>query len=401
MSQVSLPAWHPGAAPAEIVRALLRHLRAGTTDQLPAELRLDPALFTDPAIARAEIEGVFGSVPFVAAHSSEVPGPFRYITKRLPRNEAVILRVGDGTLRAYVNMCRHRGAQLLTDDAGTCRVFSCPYHGWSYDLEGHLKRITFAESFGRSPGGDLGLVSLPVEERHGFIWIIDQPGAAIDVAAWLGPEMDGILRGYRMDLLECYRSGTFDQPVNWKIMHDAFLDGYHIKFAHPASAGRVIHTNTYVVEDHGRHCRFASPRKSLDRWLDADPEPDEPMLGHVMITHFLGPNCTLLQLEDHFEILTFYPVSQDPGESRMEMKLLVPHRGDEVSEDEWSNKWDKNWRILEVVLTGEDFPILRSIQRAYAGASATPTLLGRNEVLNQVFHREIERLRSSWASGRS
>jgi phenylpropionate dioxygenase-like ring-hydroxylating dioxygenase large terminal subunit len=206
--------------------------------------------------------------------------------------------------------------------------------------------------------------------------------------------MDSILASYRMDELQCYRTASFDQPANWKILHDAFLDGYHIKFAHPASAGRVIHTNTYVVEDFGPHCRFASPRKSLDRWLDRDPDPGEPMLGHVMITHFVGPNCTLLQLEDHFQALTFYPVSADPAQSRMEMKLLVPrHEESEIDESAWRAKWDKNWHILQVVLTGEDFPILRSIQRAYASTCATPTLLGRNEVLNQIFHREVRRLR--------
>jgi hypothetical protein len=79
----------------------------------------------------------------------------------------------------------------------------------------------------------------------------------------------------------------------------------------------------------------------------------------------------------------------------MEMKLLVPRQEESgLDEQAWQSKWEKNWHILEVVLTGEDFPILRSIQRAYASASATPTLLGRNEVLNQIFHREVKRLRS-------
>lgn len=395
MSDTLATGWRPGIAPPEIVAGLLAHLRAGTTDLLPGQMRLDPAIFADPAVAAAELDGVFARVPFIAAHSSEVPEPYNYVTKRLPRNEALIVRLADRSIRIFVNMCRHRGSQLLAEPSGFCRVFSCPYHGWSYNLEGQIQRITFSESFGREPGEDLNLVSLPAEERHGFIWVVDSPGATIDVEAWLGPETDAILSSYGMEQLVCYRSGAFDQPANWKIMHDAFLDGYHIKFAHPATAGRQVHTNTYVVEDFGRHCRFASPRKSLDQWLGRDPGPDEPMLGHVMITHFLGPNCTLLQLEDNFQALTFYPISSDPGESRMEMKLLVPRVGDtDLDEDGWRAKWEKNWRILEVVLTGEDFPILRGIQKAYSGRSATPTLLGRNEVLNQIFHREVARLRS-------
>ena len=384
------------AAPPDMVLGLLRHLRAGTTDRCESIRRLDPAIFTDPDIARREVEGVFGTVPFIAAHSGEIPHAHDFVTKRLPRNEVVLVRRPDATVKAFVNACRHRGSMLEDQASGHCRVFSCPYHGWSYDLDGRLRSITYDESFGEIDKSELGLVELPTEERHGFVWVIDNPAGAIDVAAWLGSDTDEQLASYRLDELLCYRVGVFDEPANWKIMHDAFLDGYHIKFAHPNSAARVIHTNTYVVQDYGRHCRFSSPRKSLDRWLDHDPEPDEPMLGHVMMTHFLGPNCTLLQLEDNFQVLTFYPISDNPAESRMEMRLLVPER-EATAHDElaWTQKWDKNWHILQTVHTGEDFPILRNIQRAYASAAATPTILGRNEILNQAFHREIAGLRDA------
>jgi phenylpropionate dioxygenase-like ring-hydroxylating dioxygenase large terminal subunit len=204
-----------------------------------------------------------------------------------------------------------------------------------------------------------------------------------------------MLGSYGISDFVCFRSGTFEEPVNWKVMHDAFLDGYHIKFAHPQTAGRQIHTNTYVFEDFGRHCRFASARKSLDRWLTADPDANEPMAEHVILSHFIGPNCTLLQLGDNFQLLSFYPVSDRPDESRMEMRVLVPPiDATDLDESTWARKWEKNWLILEQVLLGEDFPVLRSVQRAYASESATPSVLGRNEVLNQAFHREIARLRS-------
>jgi phenylpropionate dioxygenase-like ring-hydroxylating dioxygenase large terminal subunit len=377
-----------------MVKALLRHVRNGTTDRCDHVRLLDPAVFTDPDIARREREGVFGRVPFIAAHRSQLPKPNDFITKRLPRNEAIIVRLGDGSVRAVVNMCRHRGATLETAPSGHCRVFSCAYHGWAYDLDGRLRNITYADSFGDVAIDELGLIQLPCEERHGFIWVIDDPNATIDVAAWLGPETDGFLASYGIAQLECYQAATFQEPVNWKIMHDAFLDGYHIKFAHPNSAGRVIHTNTYVVEDYERHARFISPRKSLDAWLDHDPGDDEPMVEHVMLTHFLSPNCTLLQLPDHFQVLTFYPISDNPAESHMEMRLLVPPQSrTELDKEAWARKWDKNWHILQTVLAGEDFPILRGIQRAYGNAVAPVAVLGRNELLNQAFHREVAHLR--------
>lgn len=396
MSDVTLEKPYTLTAPREMVLALLAHLRNGTTDQCADLMRLEPAVFTDPDVARRERAGVFGQVPFIAAHRSELPKPHDFITKRLPRNEAIIIRLGDGSVRTFVNMCRHRGATLVPDESGHCRVFSCAYHGWSYDLEGSLRNITYADSFGDVDIAQLGLIQLPCEERHGFVWVVDDPDATIDVSTYLGPEHDEFLSSYGIEGLECYQHGVFDEPANWKIMHDAFLDGYHIKFAHPNSAGKLIHSNTYVVEDYGSHARFISPRKSLDAWLDRDPDEDESMVEHVMLTHFIGPNTTLLQLPDNFQVLNFYPISDDPGQSRMEMRLLVPPRErTDLDEVAWRRKWDKNWHILQTVLAGEDFPILRGIQKAYASAAQSPTILGRNELLNQAFHREVAKLRDS------
>jgi phenylpropionate dioxygenase-like ring-hydroxylating dioxygenase large terminal subunit len=394
MTDTKLDQPYSCTAPHDMVQALVEHLRNGTTDLCDEVVMLEPAIFTDPDVARRERRGVFGRVPFIAAHRSELRDPHDFITKKLPNNEVIIVRLGDGSVRTFVNMCRHRGATLKMEASGHCRVFSCAYHGWAYDLDGSLRNITYADSFGDVDVDQLGLVQLPCEERHGFIWVVDNPAATIDVAAWLGPETDAFLASYGIEHLECYHSGTFEEPTNWKIMHDAFLDGYHIKFAHPNSAGRVIHTNTYVVEDYERHARFISPRKSLDAWLERDPGEDEEMVEHVMLTHFIGPNCTLLQLPDNFQVLTFYPISDDPFESRMEMRLLVPPRSQsDLDEEAWKAKWDKNWHILQQVLAGEDFPILRGIQKAYGNEVSTPTVLGRNEILNQAFHREIAHLR--------
>lgn len=404
MSEMLMRDRQPMQPPEELVAALLKHMRNGTTDLCDSTMQLDPSIFTDPEAHQLEIDGVFGTVPFIAAHSSEVPEPHSYITKRLARNEVVILRQPDGSLKTFVNLCRHRGATLLTEEQGHCRMFSCPYHGWSYNVDGKLRAVTYPDSFGEVDTDKLNLIELPTEERHGLIWVVDNHQASIDVAAWLGPEMDRILASYGLDKYHCFRARPFDEPVNWKILHDAFLDGYHIKYAHPQSAGKLIHTNIYTVEDFGHHARFGSPRKSLDAWLDRDPDlSTEWLLPHVMVTHFVGPNTTLLQLQDNFQILSFYPISDNPGEARMEMRVIVPTVEDSgLDEQTWTDKWEKNWHILQKVLAAEDFPILRGIQKAYTSRdrSHSPTLLGRNEVLNQAFHREVAKLRNAAAQRR-
>ena len=375
-----------------ILRAL-DHLRAGTTDECDSVVTFGPGEFTDPAVAARERELVFGRVPSIIAHTDELPRPKDFITLHMPRNRVLVVRQHDGGVKAFVNICRHRGALLEEQEKGRCRLFSCGYHRWSYDTDGTLRTITRDGTFGEIDRSAYRLVELPCEERHGFIWLVDDAGAGIDVAAWLGPEMDEILAGYRLDRLVAYKCEGFDEPANWKIMQDAFIDNYHIQYAHPNSAGKHVHTNVQVVEDFGRHARMCSPRKSIDRWIDEDPGGRD--LGrHVIDGHFLLPNSTLLrQPDDHYELLTFRPHPSDPGRCRMEMRLLVPSVEDSgLDPRRWAATWDKNWEILLTVLHREDFPLLRGSQAALASADAGGMVLGRNEVVNQVFHRELRKL---------
>jgi phenylpropionate dioxygenase-like ring-hydroxylating dioxygenase large terminal subunit len=376
------------------IRRALEHLRNGTTDEFDAVRPFGPEEFTDPETARRERDLVFGRFPSIVAHGSELPEPNDFITLRMPRNNIIVMRQPDRSVKAFVNLCRHRGALLEERDQGRCRLFSCGYHRWSYNPDGSLRAVTRDSTFGDIDRSRHGLIELPCEERHGFIWVVDQAGRGVDVAAWLGPEMDGILAGYQLGDLVAFRAEGFDEPVNWKIMQDAFLDGYHIQYAHPNTAARHIHTNVLALEDFGRHCRFISPRKSIDRWIDEDPG-DRSLARDVIETHFLLPNSTLLRQPDHFQLLTFRPHPAEPGRSRMEMRLLVPAvQVSGMDEESWTRLWQKNWKILLAVLHEEDFPLLRGSQRGLESADAGGMLLGRNEVANQVFHRELRKLTS-------
>ena len=374
------------------IRRALDHLKNDTTDQFEKVEFFNAVEFTDPDLAQRERDLIFGRVPTIIAHSSEIANTYDFKTVQMPRNKVIISRQRDGGVKALVNLCRHRGALLEEDPCGKRRLFSCPYHRWSYDIDGTLRTITRDNTVGEVDRSELGLVELPCEERHGFIWIIDQAGVDIDVAAWLGPEMDAILAGYGLEQLGCIREEAFNEPVNWKIMQDAFLDGYHIQYAHPNTAAKHIHTNVMAFEDFERHCRFVAPRKTIDRWLEEDPD-GQSLVEYVTETHFLGPNTTLLKQPDHFQLLTFRPHHESPTHSVMEMRLLVPSpEAVGITEERWTRLWDKNWEILLAVLHAEDFPVLRASQTGMASRNAGQMLLGRNEVANQLFRRLLKRL---------
>ena len=376
----------------ERIRRLLELLREEATDQADSVRPFVATEFTDPALARRERDQIFGQVPSIVAHSSELANPNDFVTLQMPRNRIIVVRQKDGSVKSFVNACRHRGAQLEERPAGRCRLFSCGYHRWSYDLDGKLRTVTYDETFGDIDRTQFGLVELPTQERHGFIWVVDSHAASIDVESWLGPEMDAALASYGLDKLVSFRHETFDEPANWKIMQDAFLDGYHIKYAHPNTAGKIIHTNILAVEDYGRHARFLSARKTLDRWLEEDTA-GQSLVKDVTESHFVGPNSTLLKLPDHFELLTFRPHPTDPGRSAMQMRMIVPTVADfGRPEADWEKRWEKNWQILIDVLYSEDFPLLRASQLALQNADIGGMVIGRNEVVNQIFHRETWRL---------
>lgn len=374
-----------------ILRAL-ELLRNATTDKFADIVGFEPVEFTDPVLAKEERDYIFGTVPSIVAHSSELARPNDFMTVQMPRNNIIVVRQKDGSVKSFVNLCRHRGALLEDREKGRCRIFSCPYHRWSYDPDGSLRAITRDSTFGDVDRKEHGLVEIPTQERHGLIWVVDNAHATIDVADWLGPEMDGILSEYNLEELVCFRAAGFDEPTNWKIMQDAFLDGYHIQYAHPNTAGKIIHTNVMAFEDFGRHCRFIAPRKSIDRFLEEDPG-DRPLDKYVTETHFLLPNSTLLRQPDHFQLLTFRPHPTDPTKSRMEQRLFVPKVEDSgMDADHWERLWNKNWEILLAVLHNEDFPLLRDSQRGMGSADGGEMLLGRNEVANQVFRRETRKM---------
>ncbi|WP_040801081.1 aromatic ring-hydroxylating oxygenase subunit alpha [Nocardia higoensis] len=381
-----------GAPREERIRRALTHLRNDTTDEFEDITWFTPEEFTDPGIAKRERDLIFGRSPSIVAHGSEIPRAGDFFTLQMPRNNIIVVRQRDGGVKAMVNLCRHRGALVEKEEKGRCRLFSCPYHRWSYDIDGTLRTITRDNTFGEPERETLGLIELPTEERHGFIWVVDDADATIDVASWLGPEMDAIMSTYDLESKVCVKAEGFDEPVNWKIMQDAFLDGYHIQYAHPNTAAKHIHTNVMAFEDFGKHCRFIAPRKSIDRWIEEDPG-DRSLANDVTETHFLLPNSTLLRQPDHFQLLTFRPHPTDPQRCRMEMRLIVPSIEDSgMTEERWTRLWGKNWQILLDVLHAEDFPLLRDSQRGMTSASAGRMVLGRNEVANQVFRRETQKL---------
>jgi phenylpropionate dioxygenase-like ring-hydroxylating dioxygenase large terminal subunit len=381
----------PTGGKAELARRLFANIARNGTDLADGIMEIDVEEYRDAELARRERREVFGRVPIVAAHGSELPAVNDFRRVQLPNNEALLVRQADGSVRAFVNVCRHRGARLAGEDCGGKKLFTCIYHGWSYRPDGSLAHVSFPETFGDLDRSGYGLIELPCQLRHGLVWVTDRVGAVCDPRDWLGAELDDTFTEYGLDRYRCFRLGSFDEEINWKVLMDAFLDNYHIATTHANSVGPYFYSNVQIVDGIGRHCRAISPRRSIDKILH-EPVESAPIERHVTIGYSMMPNLVLLRQPDHFQLLSFLPHPSGPARSRMEIRMIVPEASDRTSDtDEIAARWEKNWTILMNVLRDEDMALNRDLQVALGSADGPHRLLiGRNEVVNQRFHRWLD-----------
>ena len=187
------------------------------------------------ALLELEKDHVFKSYWQIACHVSDIPDKGSFRTFDLCAERAIVLRDQDGEVRAFHNICRHRGSRLVAQDEGVCpSALICPFHGWVYNLDGTLRGAARPESFPPLDKHDFGLRPIEMEIWHGFIFVRFQPGPQPSVAQLMAPfELDAA--DYRMaDHVPTDGIWTEETPVNWKSIRDVDNEGYHVAMAHPA-----------------------------------------------------------------------------------------------------------------------------------------------------------------------
>ncbi|WP_298557033.1 aromatic ring-hydroxylating oxygenase subunit alpha [Streptomyces luteogriseus] len=212
-----------------------------TTTGLPESLiaTLPGDHYTDPEIFRLEQEHIFESMWFCAARSSELAKPGAFRTVDVGRESVLLTRSRGGSVRAFFNVCRHRGAKLCTQESGEVkRAFQCPYHAWTYDLDGKLvaaPNLTKMPDIGRT---EYGLASVAVREWLGYVWVClaENPpsfeeSVIADVVARLG-DVESVER-YDVESLEVGRRIVYDVKANWKLIIENFMECYHCATIHP------------------------------------------------------------------------------------------------------------------------------------------------------------------------
>ncbi len=261
---------------------------------------LAPRLYTDPSLLDAEQELIFERTWQLAGHVSALPGPGSYITAQAGTQPVLVVRDGDGALRAYRNVCRHRGSRLLSG-SGQCKAaIRCRYHGWTYKLSGELIGAPEALAFGdRLDKPSLGLHHARVEEMSGLVFVNLDPDAT-PLADLVG-DLPARLERYRIPSLAPFSPSDGSQPANWKVVVDNYLEGYHIPIAHPGLM-RLLDYRRYETEVHDHYVWFEAPLReqpSSNRLERLYAQFVRPMPGlsdedrHVWRYAFIYPNTTI------------------------------------------------------------------------------------------------------------
>lgn len=356
----------------QIIETILKHTEDGTTDMQPKMMRNPVSTYTDPDILAREMEILFRKFPVILGHSEQLPEPASYFTNDEFGVPMLITRNNDGQVKAFMNVCRHRGARLADEGCGKAKTFSCPYHKWTYDLNGNLRGLPHASGFGDIDKKALGLVELPAFERFGLIWV--RPSASdddLDIDAWLAP-MAEQLGGLGLENHTIFKAWSLDREMNWHLALEGFQESYHFCGAHEHTACSAYLDNQSSWLDKYPHVRHSVPLPKIVELKDVAPE-DWQHRPYFMTQNYLFP-CNFMQvMTDHVYIHTIIPT----GVSSCIFKcmMLIPEA---PKTEKAQGYWEKNYDVIRTVF-GEDFEIGENIQKGLNSGANTEFLFGRYE----------------------
>ena len=339
----------------------------------------DPSAYTSPERAARERDVLFRHHPIVAGFSSQIPNPGDYLTDDLAPVPILVVRNTAGELRAFINICRHRGAKLASGCGHTAKLFSCPYHAWSYDIDGRLVAIPDDYGFEGLERASSGLVALPVAEKYGLIFVTPTPSGndTIDIDAMLSGLGDDI-GSYGIGAMAHQETRVVRRRMNWKLMSDTFWEAYHIKVLHAQNVAPLFVKNLAMFDAFGRNTRYIGVRKSIEKLRDL-PEEKWDLIPHTTILMNLFPNTILVMQSDHAEIYRIFPAGAHVGESVATVSILAP---------EPSPKWSRTMDLLLGVVD-QDFTLGEGIQQNFESGAQRKVTYGRYENALEHFHRSI------------
>src|SRR5450432_2929358 len=265
------------------------------------------AWYTDERIAELERETVFSRSWQMVGRAEQVSAPGQYITAEVAGEPVLVVRGQDGQLRGFFNVCRHHAAAVMTEPCGTAQRLQCPYHGWTYGLDGSLKGVPDFEGVENFDRTQNGLVPLSVDVWEKFVFVHLDPNPT-PLAEHLG-DMVGQFKPLHLDQLHFAGRREFTIDCNWKVFVDNYLDGgYHVPYLHKG-LNSILNYANYTITNGARFCLQSSP---------IDAAGGEVMTASVRqgqaLYYWLYPNFMLNWYEGYLDTNLVLPLGIDKCE---------------------------------------------------------------------------------------
>jgi phenylpropionate dioxygenase-like ring-hydroxylating dioxygenase large terminal subunit len=348
-------------------------------------------LYYDPEFFEAEKAAFLRAAPQVVCHESEISQPGDWRTIEYLGESVIVIRGDDGEIRAFSNVCRHRGSRLVDGTGGCAKVLTCPYHAWSYARDGRLVGVPHRQEYPDLQTETLGLKPVALENWRGFLFITLEPGVP-SVAEMMAPYEDEIAP-YRFEELKPLAPVRLrPRPLNWKTIADNYSDHLHIPIGHPGltrlfGKSYRIEAKDWVDKMEGDLVdkESANPsERAYQRYL--------PKVDHLPATHQrkwlyykLFPNVAFDIYADQVDFMQFIPVSATESLLR-EISYALPDERREMRAARYLN-----WRINRRV-NAEDTELITRVQLGMQSASYEAGPLGVSEVCLRSFSKKLRRM---------
>jgi len=370
--------------------------KRGTARRTSAPVENLPAsAYADPAVLAREAAQLFPRTWQLACHISDIPAPGDFATFDLLRDGAFVLRGEDGSLRAFLNVCRHRAARLVDGEGGrgNCgHAVSCPYHGWTYDFLGRLKAVPAERSFAQIDWTTHGLLPLELDVFEGFVFI-RFGGKGGSVTALMSPYAEEIA-AYRLpEMVPLAAPQTRRLAVNWKTVIDDFRQGYEVELAHPGLAR--LFGSAYEADIAGAGTARAIGRlrdKPSEGWAERHYQTLLPEIAHLPAElartwrfYSLYPNTCLTLQPEQATMLQVLPVGAEESLIRTR-RYGLPQADRRLAAVRWLGQ------RINARVARENDALLLGVQRGLASGHAPEGPIADSEIAVRQFHAMLREL---------
>jgi len=348
-------------------------------------------LYFDPEFFEAEKKAFLRAAPQVVCHEGEISEPGEWRSIEYLGESVIVIRGDDRKVRAFSNVCRHRGSRIVDGTGGCAKVLTCPYHAWSYSRDGRLVGVPHRHEYPGLKTEDHGLFPVALEQWRGFLFVTLEPGSP-SVAEMMAPYEDEVAPYRFEDLRVMGRVTLRPRPLNWKTIADNYSDHLHIPVGHPGLS-RLFERN-YRIEAKDWVDRMegdlvekesANPSERAYQKLLPEAEHLPPSHRRKWLYYKLFPNVAFDIYPDQVDFMQFLPVSGTETVIR-EISYALPDDRREMKAARFLN-----WRINRRV-NAEDTELITRVQLGMQSASYEAGPLGTSEVCLRSFASKLRRM---------